>query len=187
MSESKRDTPQSRLLCVMQEFMYPETLAMVAKCSKTAHTLVLPILERKKNDTDEMRRMIPRILPLLIKFPFDRDLLYYQTLLNTFYTHDRTPTFSPTETHHRIGSAFMEGTCSVVIMTDMVMPAMRTLIGRKDILRAIEQWRSVVMQRPACPFKSMDLMLLASFAESIRTDYAVVNDHITSGFEMSLA
>ena len=50
------------VLDVMGDFMYPETLARVAKVSKRAHSFITPILERKRADKDEMCQMLLRML-----------------------------------------------------------------------------------------------------------------------------
>jgi hypothetical protein len=50
------------VLDVMGDFMYPETLARVAKVSKRAHSFITPILDRKRADSDEMCQMLRRML-----------------------------------------------------------------------------------------------------------------------------
>ncbi len=176
-------TTQPFLFGLFGDFTNMETLARFAKCSKTARSYIIPILERKKNNANEMRTLIPRLLPSLVNFPLDRDPAYYQTLLNTFFNPDPASTPLLAEVSYGVGLSFMGRICFVVEMTDNVMPAMRTQLGRRLILQATEDWRAVIMRRPQYAFRDTDLLRLTAFADSVRTDYAVVNDRITSVYE----
>lgn len=173
-----------RLFSVMSEFTYPETLARVAKCSKAARVFILPILERKKNDVVEMREMIPRLLPSIAYFRTDQELSYYQTMLDAFFTLDpaQTPMLF-TEISYAVGLSVMGNTLSVVGITDNVMPAMKTLLGRRLILQAIDDWRTVLLRRPQNMYRDLDLLHLTTFTDSVRADYAVVEGKITSVYE----
>ena len=190
MSEQQQYTPttEPRLLkitaLVLGEIMHPETLAKIAKCSKTAHSITSTTLQRKMLDKEELCLMIPRLFPGIRNFPADKDVAYYHALLDAYFTPPESDVLSSrAEVCSRI-SYSMPFLFGLYFLISDVLPEMRSANGRKLILAAIEEWRAAMRRNPSSNlWKMSSLETLQTLENSVLTDFAVVNNHITSRFE----
>ena len=173
-------------LVELGEFMHPETLAKLSKCSKTAHTLVSATLLRKMCDKEEMRLMIPRLFPGIRGLPNDKELGYYHTLLNAYFTPPKPyeGIWSSIEVIFWVGTTLDRTVSGCLDMTVAIMPAMRSASGRKTILAAIKDWQAAMMSKPdTYVWKRCNLHKLHALAASVPTDFAVINNKITSQYD----
>jgi hypothetical protein len=191
MSEQSLKTTEPRLLKIMTtvlgEFMHPEILVKVSKCSKSAHSIASTTLQRKMWDRQEMSRLIHRLFPGIRCFPNDKELAYYHTLLDAYFA--PPPNYdslsSQVEVSYRIGlsmdTSMDHGT---YFTTEKVVPAMRSANGRKMILAAIKDWQAAMMRKPESNVrKTCNLQKLQNLTAIVLTDFAIINNRITSRFE----
>jgi hypothetical protein len=179
------DTP--RLFTVMGEFMLPETLARVAKCSNVARGVINPILERKKGDKQEMYELILRCFPGISNLSQpdpEFDASYYTGLLDAYYTPNHSMVLFSTEISHEVGrilhnSYFYERNPRAMV-SNYVRTAMVTAEGRRRLLKSIDDWRSVIERNVTGMYNPEDLGALDVLADVTRTNFAVKSEKIQS-------
>ena len=172
-------------LVELGELLHPETLVKVSRCSKTAHSLVSTTLQRKMWDKQEMSTLIPRLFKGIRGFPKDdKELDYYHTLLNAYFTPTRPYAFTTIEVSFWVGVTLDRSVMGCLDMTVAVMPAMRSASGRKTILAAIKDWQNVMMSKPeSYVWKKCNLQKLHALAASVPTDFAIINNKISSQYD----
>lgn len=181
------DTP--RIFTVMGEFMLPETLARVAKCSNAARGVINPVLERKKGDKQEMYELILRYFPGISNLSQpdpEFDASYYTGLLDTYYTTNHSMVLFSTEISHEVGrilcnSYFYERNPRAMV-ANYIRTAMVTAEGRRRLLRSIDDWRSVIERNVTGMYNPEDLGVLQVLANVARTDFTVKFGMIQSRF-----
>ena len=178
---------QPRLFAVMGEFMLPETLARVAKCSKAARGVISPILERKKGDNQEMYEMTLRCFPgisYLAHPSLQIDASYYLELLDGYYTTDHSMVLLPTEISYEVGRILGNSYyCQVnprTMVINHVKTAMVTAEGRRRVLKSIQDWRVVIERNVTGMYNPDDLETLNVLANLLRNDFTVRYGRIQS-------
>ena len=173
---------QPSIFNAMGDFVHPEVLARFAKCSKTAHTFFIPIIERKKGDKQEMHSLVLRIFPLLKNLPGDKEASYYHDLLQSYFSPTRDPAPMLVYASFQVGSMLDRNISSEPEMMSCVMSSMRSAKGRRQVLQAIRDWRAHVRQEcPGLPdIHVFRLRLLETLESCVRNDFVVRVDKITS-------
>ena len=157
---------------------------MLQKCTQC---LVSATLERKMGDKTEMCRMILRLFPGITGVQDDKELEYYHTLVNTYFAPIASTTVpAQVEVSFWVGSSLGRAWADTGNMTGNFMPAMRSAKGRTMIIAAIREWRAATVNKHESYYywKRSDLQKLDVLAESVSTtDFAVINNRITSQYE----
>ena len=136
------DQPQPPVFSVMREFMFPEVLARMAKCSKPARTLVTPFLASAMADSAAMRDMVERFFPGIRNLPENKGAEFYYGLLVAYF-----PAFTPCNAPLKVEVVYRVG----YILDKMIVKKgemfasfaweMSTLEGRQHLGQAVKEWR----------------------------------------------
>ncbi len=166
-----------RLFGVMGDFMFPEVLARVATCSKTAHTFITPILRLKLSDKGEMYQMMCRLFPGIDGLPEGRDVLYYDSLMRRYFSPRSVPL--PLETNYWVGAVVHSQLhpADEPRITFQVMTAMESAEGRRRLIQSINEWRALLALRHGGIHTPQE-MLLDTLEACTRTVFGVRNDMI---------
>ena len=173
------------LLTPLSDHVHPEGLALLAKCSKEAHSLATPLLALQMRDKEKVRLMILRYFPTLTGLPADRDVAYYRVLFNRYFSGVilGAPA-TQVEVSFAIGHALeLTAYCTVRDMTQCVLPPMQSARGRKMIRAAIAEWRAALLLRPMDHVEAHKRLLLDDMERGLQTDFVVLFDLINSRFD----
>ena len=180
------NVPQPRIFDVMGDYMLPEVLAKVAKCSQTAHDTITPILERKKRDKQEMHDLVQRLfhgIRFLPKPTEIEDASYYTNMLDAYFTRDHTNVLQLTEISHIVGrilDLLVHSRAEMVVF--FLRTSLKTAEGRSRVLKAIEEWRVVVTRNVTGLYGADENHILGILEDLISNDFAVRFDFIHSQY-----
>ncbi len=136
---SSASKPGILLSVIAGDYMPPETLALVARCSKQAHESITPLLRMKLQSADEMRKMVLRFYPTISAvLPEEAEVEYYRGLI--YFTVTPAPNFE--ELHLSVGSMLLTPSDNQRVLGH-VYSAMRSAEGRRSIMRSIGDWQNV--------------------------------------------
>jgi hypothetical protein len=147
-SESKPD-----ILRIMGDFMPPEILAMVARCSKQALKSITPLLQMKLQNEEEMRQMVLRFYPSITRLPVDADLAYYKYMIHGRI--NRNIDDIRTIVQYVLtgySDRFVEGCIHLT---------MRSPLGRREIIDALWFWH-LISRGPSKLRRAMELKELVN-------------------------
>ena len=177
--------PPPRLFSVMCEFTRPETLARVAQCSKTAHTLIAPLLKQKKENRAEMHAMMLRLFPGIQDLPHHStqvDASLYHTLLSTYFGPECQTAGLPVQVSFNVGTYLkLSGQFTDAILMENFVVELQTAKGRRKIQRAIDEWRVAVGMIAHDIQRRTGLACLENLERVVRGDFVVRFDRICSG------
>ncbi len=129
---------------VMREFMLPEVLARMAKCSKTAHNLLTPFLTSAKADSAAMRHMVERFFPGVENLPTQEGAEYYYNLIVAHFTPCNPPL--KVVVVYKVGYILHKLIVKKDEMFTEVAWEMLTSEGRQHLAQAVKEWCTFVWQ-----------------------------------------
>lgn len=138
------------ILTVMGDYMSPETLAMVSRCSKQSHQSIAPLLKAKMENSSEMHQMVLRFYPTIFDLPEDRPPEYYLRIIS-FVT---VPVLGFQELNIHVGIILMD--VQTPDNLGFVFSAIRCAEGRRHVLRSIRDWKWLNLD-PALQLRGNDL------------------------------
>jgi hypothetical protein len=171
----------------MNDAVLPETVAMVARCSKTMRRELAPVLELRMCNKATAHGVILRRFPGITGLPDpsqQQDASLYHALLGSYFSPSpgRLSRMHLFITVQRLGNAFRTAAAANDVHIAMCMfDELRSAKGRAILLEAIAGWRSVVRQA-LCDenVRRVDLAQLDRFERIVRHDFAVRFDGIGS-------
>ena len=186
---------------VMGDYMYPEVLARVAKASKAARTFITPILEKKKEDKDEMYNVIHRLFPGISFVRGGGSASYYIRLLQKYFE-SRVHVPKPVMISHMVAKGIEKARVSVRSADITVMvkkaaeskqrildprlagelcyeirSAMNSPKGRRLLLQSIRDWEEALMHE-SDGLRLHDAYALRIMEECILLDFSIRFDEI---------
>jgi hypothetical protein len=123
------------LLTVMGDYMSPETLALVSRCSKQSHQSITPLLKIKMENASEMHQMVLRFYPSIFDLPEIHPPEYYLGLIN-FVT---VPVLDLQSLQPYVGLIVLGAETRDAL--GFVFSAIRCAEGRRHVLRSLRDWR----------------------------------------------
>jgi hypothetical protein len=178
----------SPLLTVVGDYMLPETLAKVAKCSKVTHQAITPLLEKKMQCAKEVRQLVLRLFPTITNMPevaeMENKTQHYRTILDKYFS--PIPNTEPCEIEisHAVGcmisdpNPFIERHNAYMLY---VPGGVDTAIGRSRVLKAIGDWIAILQRRQERGVHSYGgFERLDALANAILTDFTMLEDTVES-------
>jgi hypothetical protein len=173
------------LLCVMGDFHDIQTLALVSRCSKKAHTTLIPLVNRKMGNKEERRKLWVRLFPGAT-FYYTKDNAeagYYIELLNRYFVTCSVP--QQAKVTHLVGimlDGYQDHTIDSEYVVRKVKKAMKSAQGRRRILVAVEEWSAVLKQNSDTQGTLEKSRLLERLISSVHYDFCCKGGKIHTFF-----
>jgi hypothetical protein len=171
---------------VVSDYMPPESLAKVAKCSKAAEQAITPQLEKKMQSAKEVRQLVLRLFPTMMNLPsvaeMENKTQHYRTILNKYF--DPNPNTEPCESQvsNMVGEIATKPHPAMYRFGFMLfVEGVDTAVGRRRVLKAINDWITYLCRRQANGFHSKGgVERLDALAYDILTDFTMLENRIES-------
>jgi len=177
------------LLTPLSDYVDQEGLAMLAKCSKGAHSLAAPLLELQMRDKEKVRCLLLRLFPAIVGLPVDKEAAYYRALLDGYFSSvfSGAPA-TQAEVSVALGQSIGRPMCTRGLreVTLDLLPAMQRARGRKMIRVAIRDLREALMLRDMDHRTQAKLCVLSLLEHAVQTDLCVRLGRIDSRHNLSL-
>ena len=173
------------LFSVMGDYTDIQTLALVARCSKQAHTALMPFLIKKMENKGERKRLFSRLFRgSVIKYlPTNEKADYYSVLLNQYFVTCTVP--HQAEVTHWVGKmldGYGDHTNDNQYAVRDVMKAMKSALGRRRILVAAKEWGAVLTQQRGRHGNNSKRRLLDRLISCVEDDFCCSGGKIHTFF-----
>jgi hypothetical protein len=176
------------VISVVCDYITPEILARLAKCSNEVKQITTPVLERKMLNAEEMNQLVLRVFPTIKYLPAVNEFYaagvttagYYRHLLDSYYNPD--PELGPcdVEVNHMVGciitapNMYNEERGFMLYVPNCANTAVR----RARVLKAIGEWTKILTRRGVDVTRH--IVRLDALALALRTDFALSENTVDS-------
>jgi hypothetical protein len=170
----------------MGDFTDIQTLALVSRCSKKAHTALTPLCNIKMESKQERDKLFFKLFrgKTICSLKENEKAVYYSMLLNRYFV---TPYNVPHqfEVTQWVGVAldgYADNLYTAEHAVRYVMKAMKSAQGRRRILVAIDEWNAVLTPSPMSRESADKVRVLDRLYFNVLDDFCCRSGKIHTNF-----